>query len=436
MQKLNIKSTKEQILNSAQIGVEFEFYSNMGLEETQKSLSNLLNRKIQLEEKAHSDFVPDDKVFKMEPDMSGGKGLIELVTGPIPYRNARVIIIKMLDWIDKNGYTNDRASIHLNMSFQTDYLEDPLMVSKMNILKFILDFDEQQVYNFFPSREGSTYAKSIKWVMPAREAYYFDEDHISPMNFTFANSKYYGINFEKAQKNYLEFRYIGGEDYHKSKEEILYLCERFIMQMWKSCNDSRFSIQNRIELKRILNKNKPLIESLKDHTKLNKHFPNIHVLVDLQDNEQVVKVQWPRIKDRVIDLIANGTMERGIINYDSDYGTLQIKDGVFPAVFILDGYEFIDCEIRGNVENSAMYNCNVEGSMLKRCNIYSSTEIKDSKVESCYVHGSATATNCFIFGRDGVFKGRTIGGIYREGFLGKDARIGDTTEVVVSKKIN
>ena len=206
--------------------------------------------------------------------------------------------------------------------------------------------------------------------------------------------------------------------------------------MWKSCNDLRFTPQNRVELKRILNKNKPLIESLKDHTKLNKHFPNIHVLVDLQDNEQVVKVQWPRIKDRVIDLIANGTMERGIINYDSDYGTLQIKDGVFPAVFILDGYEFIDCEIRGNVENSAMYNCNVEGSMLKRCNIYSSTEIKDSKVESCYVHGSATATNCFIFGRDGVFKGRTIGGIYREGFLGKDARIGDTTEVVVSKKIN
>ena len=96
MQKLNIKSTKEQILNSAQIGVEFEFYSNIGLEETQKSLSNLLNRKIQLEEKSHSDFVPDDKVFKMEPDMSGGKGLIELVTGPIPYRNARVIIIKML----------------------------------------------------------------------------------------------------------------------------------------------------------------------------------------------------------------------------------------------------------------------------------------------------------------------------------------------------
>tara|TARA_B110000879_G_scaffold205356_1_gene285634 strand:+ start:637 stop:1863 length:1227 start_codon:yes stop_codon:yes gene_type:complete len=408
----------------------------MGLEETQKSLAKLLNRRIQLEEKAHSDFVPCDKVFKIEPDMSGGKGLVELVTGPIPYRNARVIIIKMLDWIEANGYTSDRASIHLNMSFQTEYLEDPIMVSKMNVLKFILEFDEQQVYNFFPERENSTYAKSIKWVMPARDAYWYDDSHISPMNFKFADSKYYGINFSKAEKNYLEFRYIGGEHYHRKKDEILYLSERFIMQMWKSCNDPRFTPQNRIELKKILNKNMPLIESLKDYKKLNEYFPNIHILVDLQDNDQVLKVQWPRIKDRVIDLIANGTMEKGLINYDSDFGTIQVKDGVFPAVYLLEGYEFIDCDLRGNIENSEIYGGTVDGSMLKRCNLYSSCEIKDSKVESCYVNGSVTATNCFVFGRDGIFKGRMIGGIYREGFLGKDARIDKATEVVVSKKIN
>lgn len=156
--------------------------------------------------------------------------------------------------------------------------------------------------------------------------------------------------------------------------------------------------------------------------------------MDLQDNDQVLKVQWPRIKDRVIDLIANGTMEKGLINYDSDFGTIQVKDGVFPAVYLLEGYEFIDCDLRGNIENSEIYGGTVDGSMLKRCNLYSSCEIKDSKVESCYVNGSVTATNCFVFGRDGIFKGRMIGGIYREGFLGKDARIDKATEVVVSKK--
>lgn len=435
MQKLSNKSTKEQILNSALIGVEFEFYSNLGLKETQKSLSDLLGRKIQLEDKAHSDFQPTAEVFKMEPDMSGGKGLIELVTGATPYRNARIVIIKMLDWIKANGYTNDRASIHINLSFDKKYLEDPMMVSKMNVLKFILEFDEKQVYKFFPNREDSTYAKSIKWVMPKRESYWFDEDHISPDNFTFANSKYYGINFQKKEKNYLEFRYIGGEKYEERKDDILYLVERFLMQMWNSCNSHRFTPENRIELKKILNKNLPLVNVLKDHRNLNKHWKNIDILVDLQDNYQTIKVQWDRIKEKVVDLIVNGSMESGVINYDSDYSVIQVKGGIFKTAYLLDGYEFIDCQIRGNIENCALYNCQIEGAAVVRSDIYQSTEIKDSKVESCYVHGSATVTNCFVFGRDGVFKGKMVGGIFREGFLGDEARIDDSTEVVVSKKI-
>ena len=435
MQKLNKNSSREELLNSALVGVEFEFYSNLELEETQKSLSDLLGRKIQLEDKAHSDFQPDDKVFKMEPDMSGGKGLIELVTGAMPYRNTRIVIIKMLNWIKENGYTNDRASIHLNVSFDKKYLEDPYMISKMNVLKFILEFDEARIYKFFPNRENSTYAKSIKWIMPKREAYWFDEDHIEPNNFKFADTKYYGINFSKKEKNYLEFRYLGGENYHEKKEAVLHLLDRFILQVWNSCNSPRFTPENRIELRRILNKNLPLVEMLRDHRKLNENWPKINILVDLQDNYQTIKVQWDRIKDRVLELIVDGSLEEGIINYDSDYSVIQIKDGVFKTAYNLDGYEFINCKIRGNVLNSSIYGGYVEGSMLTRCNLYQGAEIKDSNVESCYVHGSVTVTNCFVFGRDGIFKVKLVGGIYREGFLGKDARIDDTTEVVVSKKI-
>jgi hypothetical protein len=142
MQKLNKDSSRISVLNASQIGIEFEFYSNIDQNATTDALSKLLNRKIQLEDKAHSDFQPSKDVFKLEPDMSGGKGLMELVTGPMLYRDARLVIIKMLGWIKENGYTTDRASIHLNMSFNPDYLEDKMMIAKMNILKFILDDSE------------------------------------------------------------------------------------------------------------------------------------------------------------------------------------------------------------------------------------------------------------------------------------------------------
>ena len=435
MQKLNRDSSRISVLNGSQIGIEFEFYSNLELEETQKSLSKLLNRKIRLEDKAHSDFQPSNEVFKMEPDMSGGKGLVELVTGAMQYRDARIVIIKMLGWIRANGYTTDRASIHLNMSFNPDYLGDKMMISKMNILKFILEFDEKRVYKYFPNRENSTYAKSIKWVMPKNEAFYYNENLISSDNFTFANTKYYGINFEKAQKNYLEFRYVGGKDYEKKADDILHLAEMFIMSVWKSCFNPMFTPENKIEMKRILQKNAPLMEMLKDYTAVNKHWPKIHILVDLQDNPQVIEVQWARFKTKVLDLLAHGGMEEGVINYDSDYSEVQVKDGKFKTAYILNGFEFVNCELSGNIENCGIYSCKITGAQILRSNLYQGTEIMDSKVESSFVHGSCTLKNCYVFGKDGIFKGKMEGGIFREGYVGPHARFSNETEVIVSKKI-
>lgn len=434
MQKLTIDSSRESILNAALMGVEFEFYSNLDLEATKKSLATLLDRKIRLEDKAHSDFQPSAEEFKMEPDMSGGKGLIELVTGPIPYRNARIMVIKMLNWISKNGYTNDRASIHINLSFDKQYLEDRDTVLKMNVLKFILEFDEAQVYKFFPNREKSAYAKSVKWVMPKWEAFHFDANQIASNNFKFADTKYYGINFSKKEKNYLEFRYLGGADYEKKTDDILQLTESFLAQMWKSCSDPRFSPENKIELQRILNKNKPVSDMLKDYKKVSEHWPDIKILTDLQDNPTVIRVHWERFKLKVMDLIVNGSMTAGTINYDSDYGAVQVKDGKFPTVYLLENFEFIDCELAGNLTNCSFYGCEVTGSAVMWGSLYKGTKIKDSKVESSYTHGSCELTNCYVAGRDTMFRGKMIGGIFREGFISDSARFEDT-EVVVSKKI-
>ena len=66
MQKLNKDSSRISILNGSQIGIEFEFYSNLETKATVDSLSKMLNRKIRLEDKAHSDFQPSKEVFKLK----------------------------------------------------------------------------------------------------------------------------------------------------------------------------------------------------------------------------------------------------------------------------------------------------------------------------------------------------------------------------------
>ena len=157
------------ILQNALVGVEFEFYSNLSPQETTDKLAKLLGKKIHLEEKSHSDFVVTGDEFKIEPDMSGGAKLLELVTGALPYFAARLMIIKVCQWIEENGYTNDRSSIHLNLSFDKSKIDNKYRIAKMNTLKFILDFNEEQVFKLFPKREFSAYAKSIKFVLPKED---------------------------------------------------------------------------------------------------------------------------------------------------------------------------------------------------------------------------------------------------------------------------
>lgn len=428
----------KDILLASQAGVEFEFYSNYSVDKTAEMLEKELGRKMQVETKAHSDFVPTDKVFKLEPDMSGGAGLIEMVTGPMPYADVRLLLIRMLKWIDNNGYTNDRCGLHLNVSFNTDKF-GKYFITRMNTLKFVLEFKEDQVYKFFPQREDLVYAKSIKYILPKNGLYYFNESTVDPNQFIFPNTKYYGVNFLKQENGYLEFRYLGGKDYQKRTTDILHLLNLFIVQLHDSCKNPNLTELNRLELRRIMRKMQPVIDLHKDHRNF-KHFKNIDFSLDLMidDNNkgETIDMFWTKIKDQVIKLISEGGMTKGQINYDTDRSKVQVKDGVFKGAHNLSGYDFIDCDISGEIKNSDLYRCNLSNADLEKCNLFQSCALVGSKVKSSYTHESCNLEDCYVFGTDTMFNGSMNKGIFREGtYSAKKAKF-DGTEIVQSKKIN
>jgi hypothetical protein len=49
-----------------------------------------------------------------------------------------------------------------------------------------------------------------------------------------------GINLQhlKGKNKYIEFRYIGGRDYHKKWKEIKYLTAKFILAIRKACDEN------------------------------------------------------------------------------------------------------------------------------------------------------------------------------------------------------
>ena len=143
--RIKKKYSTEEILEGTKLGLEFEFYSNFDVFETAKALAKVLKKRVVVplslstlgEPKPlyHSPVTPTSSIFKLEPDYSGGKKMCELVTGPMKYAEARNVIIKVFEWIQSNGYTNERCSIHVNMSIDGNILPSIYTIQNINIPK-------------------------------------------------------------------------------------------------------------------------------------------------------------------------------------------------------------------------------------------------------------------------------------------------------------
>ena len=428
--------TNEQLnaIYSSKIGIEFEFFANEGLDEVKRSLSNSLNKQIRVEEKAHSDFTPSDEIFKLEPDNSGGTGMIELVTGPLPFVEAKLVIAKTLKWIRENGSTNERCSIHINLAFDGKKLGTPVNISKLDIGKFVLNFDEDKVYEAFPNRKDSVYAKSIKFIVPLSGMTQPSPERISWKNYMFVNEKYYGINFSKLPKDYIEFRYLGGKDYEKKYNTILNLTEHFILSLYETLMYPEYTQEDVSKLNAILEKHSGIVESYKDYQTFKKKFPNIKLMVDLKTYDQIVETFYPRMREELFNLLTKAGLTEGKINYDADTGRMQLKDAELMRCFEIKGIDVVDCKIQGNIINCDVFSSELINSSILESNLFGASDASDCKIEDSYVSKNVMVKDSYVFGARGVFSGEMDGGIFRKGRATKMARF-ENTEIIEIEKI-
>ena len=422
-------------IHSSKVGFEFEFFANESLDSAKESLSRTLNKKIRIEEKAHSDFAPTEDVFKMEPDNSGGTGMIELVTGPLPFVEAKLIMAKTLKWIRENGTTNERCSIHINLAFDGKKLGPITNMSKLDIGKFVLNFDEDRVYEAFPNRKDSVYAKSIKFIVPLSGMTQSSPGKNIWRNYAFVNDKYYGINFTKIPKGYIEFRYLGGKDYEKKYSTILSMTEHFITSLYETLVNPNYTEDDLKLLDSVLEKHRHVIESYKTYKVFKEKFPDIHLMIDLKTEDQIVEMFYPRIREKIFELLTKADMKEGLINYDADSGRIQIKDAKLMRCFEVKGIDIVDSVIQGNIINCDIFGCDIKNSSVFESNLFGATVVEDCKIEESYVSKNVVCEDSYVFGKRGVFSGEMVGGIFRQGRATNFARFSKDTEVIEIEKI-
>lgn len=417
-------------LKLAKIGFEFEFYmKDLSFYKTLELLNKELNPvKVHGFRSYHSDFKPDSKNFKIEPDLSGGSSMVELVTGPLEYNDAKYFLIKILKFIQNYGYTNQKCALHFNISFKDDEMD----LRDLNILKLILNTDEEELYRYYPSRKGNIYAKSVKKIIPFKQYDFFNVPIQSVSNsMKLPDDKYFGINFLHINKNKdeqrVEYRYLGGKDYELNIGNIVYFMDRFIIDVY-NCVDVPFSQSDADILEEYLEENIDKWKSFSKYDNFIVEYPSIQIQIDQNFNYDIINSYFPRIYSKLFNLVeSTDDLKDCIVNYVTSTQTMEIVDAQIKSNFTLKSFEFINCFINDGIYENCVFNgCEINNVQVSKSKIDDS-EVNNSKVLSCKVDNT-NLEDCFFM--NGFLNGHMERGVYRSGQLGPFASISPETKIV------
>lgn len=418
--------------SSCLVGMEFEFYSHFSKKEIAESLSREIGKRIRVFKKYHSGFVPTREEFKIEPDYSGGSKMTELITGPMPYFEAVPVLIRILKWIDENGYTDKKCAFQFGVSFDRNMYPSLPAVENMNLLKFVLGFDEDFIWERFPDRKGSLYAKSIKKITP-------NNKFISPGKLSNIDSNQYkiqieknnGINFTKLRDGYFEVRYLGGKDYQRKYIQIKDCIDHIIKHTHQTLvfNDE-YSPTEVSRLEKMLSSIYKYSSSFVEPDTFFKNFPELTVMVDLKSDPQIVRSYFVQIREALYDLIVENGITRGYLNYDTQITKFQIKDVVSDSVYLLKNIDIIDSKISGNIYNCRIFGCEIDNGNMENCDLIINNKVSRSKITKCELMNGNEIKDSYIDNVDKEINCDVKGGIIRSGLIGKMSFISMETEIV------
>jgi len=356
--------------------------------------------------------------------------MVELVTGPMEYNDAKFYLIKILKFIQNYGYTNEKSSIHFNISFRPTDKD----LNDLNVLKLVLNTDEDEIYRFYPSRKENIYAKSIKKIIPYKEYDFFNIpiDAVKN-NLMLPDNKYFGINFlhinDDKKNQRLEYRYIGGKDYEMNIGNIVYFLDRFILDTYNSI-DVGFNQNDADKLEIYLEENINKFKTFSKYDNFIVEFPTIQIQIDQNHMYELVSSYFGRIYEKLWDIIeGTDNLKDCIINYITETQKMEIVDAEVKSNLVIDGFEFVNSTILDGIyENCNFYGCEISNTQISKSKIEASN-ILGSKVLSCRVE-SSTLTDCYFM--NGFLNSDMNGGVYRSGDLGPYASISPDTKIVGS----
>jgi hypothetical protein len=418
---------------SALLSLEIEFYSEQSEPTLRMQLSSVTSRKVLRSDILLEPVLPEFSFLKIE-QMKSKK--YKLISGFIPYSEARLLASKIFDWIKENGKTTWDCDFSFSIMFNDFGILGTPNVSRLNILKMILHYPEDAVYSLFPDRKNFPRSKSVKNIYPTSKFYIDTPSSLSSSSFTFPLRKYYGIDFTSLDTGSLRFRYLGGTDFHEKFDKCFQVIDLSIDCLRHCIKNAGLTLSEKEVLYSILDDNQKIVDSYSSAEALKKNFPDITLMSDLTTNMAIINTMYPYIRDRVFKLLSESRMNKGYINYDSDQGKIQIKDTNIENAYLLEGLDIFDSKICGNISNCDIFNTVIKDSDIYMSNLFNKSKATNSFFDQSYLNNNSVLVDCDIMGSNTIISGSLDGGRLISGKIAvRQAKISDMTEIISFEKI-
>jgi hypothetical protein len=376
--------------------------------------------------KYHSKFKVDEKNWKIEPDYSGGPNCAELITGAMPYQESRIYATKILKWLQENATVDDSCAVHINISFNKLSEKN---IANINVLKLLLNIDENKIYSKFEDRRDNIYSKTVNKIIPFKEIDFSDAP-ASAINarLNLPDTTYHGVNFTHMNDGRIEWRYLGGKDYQFKAVDILEFMDYFVM-LTHDATTTSFSRDDQIKLQNYLENQIHTYKTLSSLDDFLAEYPTVQLQVDKLAAYETVSAYYHKIYDKLFDLVTNVKYLREcIINYDTERNLVEVVNANIETTYQLEYFDFINCEF----ENSSIYQSDLVNCVIKNSHIQTSkiqrSEVFDSKIVESHLFSNSEAINSFFMG--GIMNGYLKGGVLRSGRLSTDSRVSSETKIL------
>lgn len=198
--------------------------------------------------------------WSIKPDGSLGLSGIEVVTPILSLSEFLKITPKMFEYMNKlgNEVVDEGCGFHISISLKN--IKN--LGENLDVTKLALFLDEGYIYNFFKSREFNTYAKSafdairgsiVSDKAPQLIKKLVDDEKLKR---EYSQHHYMAINIEhlNTKNEYIEFRYLGGANYHLKWDKIKNILANYIYNLILACDPTYKRKEYEHKMARIMNK--------------------------------------------------------------------------------------------------------------------------------------------------------------------------------------